>query len=148
MSNKPSEEGLSAAALRNVVRERAADYCEYCRSSADYSPGDFAIEHIVPRAKGGTDNLENLAYSCQGCNSRKFTATEAIDPVTGNRATLYHPRQDSWGTHFLWSEDRLYIIGQTPTGRATVERLQLNRVGVVNIRRGQLLLGMHPAQKT
>ena len=28
-------------------------------------------------------DLENLAWSCQGCNRRKYVTVEALDPVTG-----------------------------------------------------------------
>jgi len=33
--------------------------------------GDASIEHIVPRAHGGTDAPENLALACAGCNHEK-----------------------------------------------------------------------------
>ncbi len=36
-------------------------------------------------------------------------------------------------------------IGLTPTGRSTVEVLQLNREGVVNLRRVLYGMGEHPA---
>jgi hypothetical protein len=56
------------------------------------------------------------------------------DPVTGETVALYHPRTDTWEDHFLWSDDKLLMIGKTPTGRATIARIQLNRDGVVNLR--------------
>jgi hypothetical protein len=57
---------------------------------------------------------------------------------------LFHPRRDRWGDHFAWNADFTRIVGLTPTGRATVEKLQLNRVGVVNLRRVMLIAGLHP----
>jgi hypothetical protein len=96
--------------------------------------------------KYGTHDLENLAWSYQGCNSRKYVAVEALDPVTGQTAPLYHPRHDRWLEHFAWNEDATLIIGLTPTGRATVEKLQLNRLGVVNLRRVLLLMGLQPPE--
>ena len=104
------------------------------------------MEHIVPLAKGGTHDLENLAWSCQGCNSRKYVTIEALDPVTGQTVSLYHPRRDRWLEHFAWNEDDTLIIGLTPTGRATVEKLQLNRLGVVNLRRVLSLMDLHPPE--
>ena len=47
---------------------------------------------------------------------------------------LYHPRQHRWPDHFAWNEDTTIVIGLTPTGRATVEALRLNRENVVNLR--------------
>lgn len=39
------------------------------------------------------------------------------------------------------------VIGRTPTGRATVEKLQLNREGVVNLRRLLVTMGQHPPEE-
>nr|WP_290939877.1 HNH endonuclease [Haliscomenobacter sp.] len=91
-------------------------------SQDQYSPSSFSIEHLIPLIKAGTSNLDNLAYSCQGCNSYKGVATDAKDPSTGLIAPLYNPRIDSWGAHFQWTEDFFfYIAGVLPTGRATVQ---------------------------
>lgn len=46
--------------------------------------------------------------------------------------------------HFIWSADGLLIMGLTPTGRATVERVVLNRERVVNIRAADREVGRHP----
>lgn len=129
---------------RQTVLERASHRCEYCQSQMRYATQRFSIEHIQPKAKGGTDDLENLALSCQGCNNHKFTRTEARDAVTGLLAPLYHPREHGWLEHFAWSDDFALVIGLTPTGRATVDALQLNRDGVVNLRRALHALGEHP----
>jgi hypothetical protein len=62
-------------------------------------------------------------------------------------APLYHPRQQVWSEHFAWSEDYSHVIRLTPTGRATVEMLHLNRQGVVNLRRVLFLVGLHPPEE-
>jgi hypothetical protein len=59
-------------------------------------------------------------------------------------ATLFHPRRERWQEHFGWSEDYTQVIGLTPTGRATVVALQLNRPAVVNIRAVLYAAGKHP----
>ena len=64
------------------VKREAQDCCEYCGAQEVYSPDTFSIEHIQPIAKGGTNDFDNLANACQGCNNRKYTRTEAIDPLT------------------------------------------------------------------
>jgi len=111
-----------------------------------YSPDPFAVEHIVPRVAGGGNAPSNLALSCQGCNNLKFVSIEAVDPVTGVMVPLFHPRQQRWSQHFLWSQDTTVVVGWTPIGRATVERLRLNREGVVNLRRVLATIGQHPPQ--
>src|SRR6266702_3959970 len=129
---------------KRAVAERAGGRCEYCLSPAAFSPDPFAVEHIQPLAEGGPTHLSNLAYSCQGCNNSKYAHTTGLDPTTGERVPLYHPRQYRWAEHFTWSADFLEVVGYTPTGRATVAQLQLNRPGVVNLRRLLLLAREHP----
>ena len=135
-----------SADTRRLVAERAGNLCEYCRCSSDFSSSPYAVEHINPRAGGGTSELANLAWSCQGCNGHKLTATMAQDMATGGHAALYHPRQQRWTEHFQWSMDGLTVLGVTPTGRATVERLQLNRPSVINLRRALIAFGLHPSR--
>jgi hypothetical protein len=130
--------------LRRQVQTRASNQCEYCRSQASFCPDPFSVEHVQPESQGGETVLENLAWSCQGCNNAKYAFTTAIDPLTSHEVALFHPRLDLWDTHFFWSEDCLEIIGITPTGRATVERLRLNRSNVVGWRRMARAFGIHP----
>lgn len=104
----------------------------------------FSLEHIVPVSEGGRDDSSNLALACQGCNNHKYTRTRGRDPATGKIAPLFHPRTEHWRDHFIWSHDFIRIIGLTPTGRATVEALQLNRQGLMNLRRVLYLAGEHP----
>jgi HNH endonuclease len=130
--------------LRREVAERARGQCEYCRSQALFCPDPFSIEHIVLDSKGGPTIFENLALACQGCNNAKYTFTSSADPLSGRMVRLYNPRQDHWEEHFLWAVDGLEIVGISPTGRATVERLRLNRDNVVGWRRLAIAFGIHP----
>lgn len=52
--------------------------------------------------------------------------TTGVDPETTTEVALFNPRQQQWSDHFIWSTDALQIIGKTPTGRATCNRLDLN----------------------
>jgi 5-methylcytosine-specific restriction endonuclease McrA len=132
------------ARQRQVVVERARECCEYCRSQARFATQSFSVEHITPRSQGGKTRLDNLALACQGCNNHKYTKTEGHDPVSGELVLLYHPRHHQWSDHFRWSDDFTLIVGVTPTGRATIEALQLNRMGLVNLRQVLYTLGEHP----
>lgn len=105
----------------------------------------FSVDHVFPRSQGGETILDNLALACQGCNNHKYTKVEGTDSATGNSAPLYHPRSQRWRDHFVWNEDFTLIIGLTPTGRVTVDTLQLNRENVVNLRRILYAMGEHPA---
>lgn len=86
---------------RNSVIRRAYSCCEYCWSQEKHSPDPFSVEHVIPVSKGGTNDEDNMAYACQGCNGRKYTSTTAIDPITGDIASLYHPRRHQWSDHLL-----------------------------------------------
>jgi HNH endonuclease len=133
-----------SAELRQRVIARARGCCEYCRSQARYATESFSVEHILARAKGGATATENLALACQGCNNHKYDKSEAPDPISSTVAPLYHPQRDRWEEHFVWSDDFTLILGLTPSGRATVEALYLNREGVVNLRRLLYAVGQHP----
>lgn len=78
------------------------------------------------------------------CNGHKYNRTEAPDPTERTLVPLYNPRRQRWQDHFCWSEDYAQIIGLTPIGRATVETLKLNRMGLVNMRQVLYLIGKHP----
>lgn len=90
------------------------------------SPIAFEVEHITPRAEQGTDDVDNLALSCQSCNQYKASATTGIDPETNEEVALFHPRRYEWQQHFLYDQESLSVIGKTLTGRATVARLRIN----------------------
>jgi hypothetical protein len=92
----------------------------------------------------GLTVLSNLAYSCGGCNAHKKDKIEAIDPLTLQLTSLFNPRINNWVEHFEWSDDDLYVIGITPIGRATVNRLKINREGSINLRRLLILANLHP----
>lgn len=130
--------------LRNLVAERANFICEYCRSPQDFSAESFAVEHIFPRSSGGKTVGENLAFSCLGCNSHKATKTKALDPISEITVALFNPRTQNWNEHFIWDKDFTELIGLTPTGRATIEALKLNRKGVRNLRWALFAVGKHP----
>ena len=132
---------------KKEVARRAKQCCEYCQSQVRFSPDPFSVEHIIPRSRGGTDDLSNLAFSCQGCNNHKYTSVEAIDPISGETVQLFDPRRQKWNDHFVWNADQRIVLGLTPVGRATVQKLRLNRAGLMNLRRVLHRIGEHPVLK-
>ena len=132
-----------SAQLRRQVAQRAQWRCEYCLTPHAYATQPFAADHIIPQSQGGGTTLENLALAC-GYNLYKGNRAHAIDPQTGYRLPLFHPRRQKWRRHFAWSENFLYVVGRTRTGRATVEALKMNRPELVNLRRILHIAGEHP----
>ena len=62
------------------VEARAASRCEYCRMHQALQGGTFHVEHITPSVHGGATTLENLAWSCPGCNLHKSDRSDATIP--------------------------------------------------------------------
>lgn len=57
--------GRRAALNRRGVFARDRGTCQYCGDPAD------SIDHVVPRAKGGSHTWENVVAACRPCNVRK-----------------------------------------------------------------------------
>jgi hypothetical protein len=119
--------------VREVVRTRAANACEYCRMPQQATPLiSFHVEHIVSRQHGGTDDLDGLALACDRCNAYKGPNLTSIDPDTSTVVALFNPRGDVWSDHFVLR--RGHVVGLTPTGCATVRLLNMNAPRRVELR--------------
>lgn len=114
------------AAVQHAVRERAKGFCEYCHSPEWVCAARFTMDHLLPQSLGGTDDPDNLALACRRCNERRYNFTTGTDPATHQEIPLFHPLHQVWAEHFAWTPDGQWIVGTTPTGRATVARLDLN----------------------
>ena len=64
----------------NRVYDKTGGYCRYCEKRVYWKnygmPGErgaWEIDHSVPVASGGSDNLRNLWPSCVECNRDKGT---------------------------------------------------------------------------
>jgi HNH endonuclease len=112
--------------LRQRVRRRADSLCEYCHSPERISSTRFTIEHRQPRSLGGSDDFDNLALACSRCNQRRYNFLTGCDRETASIIPLFNPRQQYWSEHFMWSIDGTSIIGISPVGRATCDRLDMN----------------------
>lgn len=131
--------------IRQEVRERAADRCEYCRMHQSLQGGTFHLEHIVPASQGGETVLENLAWACPGCNLHKSDRIEVPDAQTGDLVPLFDPRADRWSDHFRW--DGYRIAPLTAVGRATAVALEFNDPRRLRIRRAEELFDLFPPEE-
>lgn len=132
------------ANLKQFIIKRSKGHCEYCKCPSTFSTELFSIEHIIPRSKNGSNELDNLAYACIGCNIYKSDKIEFIDVVSQTISILYNPRKMNWVDHFIWDESLTVMIGKTAIGRATIEGLKLNRLPVKNLRRALISISEHP----
>lgn len=131
--------------MRQLIRQRASHCCEYCLLPEDADEWPFHVDHIVARVHGGSDDLSNLSWSCTQCNLHKASNFASIDPVTGERADLYNPRQDVWNDYFAVESDGR-VVGRTPAGRATVRLLDMNGSPQLDLRRELIQQGDYFAQ--
>jgi HNH endonuclease len=132
------------AALRRLVVQRAENRCEYCRLSQAGQVATFHIDHVTPVAAGGPTTADNLALACVACSLHKAAKQKALDPETDELVDIFNPRQQQWEEHFRW--DDVTIVALTPTGRATVAALRMNRLMMISIRQEEVLLGRHPSK--
>ncbi len=130
--------------LREQIRLIAKCRCEYCCTQEKFTGNLFEIDHIVPEAHGGTTEKDNLCLACSACNEFKGHKVAAIDQQTGELVALFNPRTQLWHDHFEWTNTGDKLIGKTPTGRATIIGLRLNRISLVEARQAWALVGWHP----
>ena len=127
-----------------AIAERAAYRCEYCHAPESVFNFAFEVEHILPQARGGSDDLDNLALACRACNLFKSDFETGQDEESQAEAALFHPRRDTWEQHFGVDAERAALVGRTPVGRATIERLQMNRPRQIAARRRWIQLRLFP----
>lgn len=56
---------------RFIIFERDEFRCVYCGKSSIENKTELHLEHIHPRSKGGTNNIDNIITSCNTCNGEK-----------------------------------------------------------------------------
>lgn len=128
--------------LRHQVLARANNCCEYCCLSQEDSTFSFQVDHIIAEKHGGTTELNNLSWSCPGCNVFKGSDIGSIDPETGRLTPLFNPRQQKWAEHFRLEGASIEPL--TPEGRVTVRLLKFNRIEQIDERRALIVLGRYP----
>lgn len=86
--------------IERRVRNAARNRCGYCLNPQHLVMARLEIEHIIPIAKGGSNDESNLWLACPLCNCYKSDKTTAADPETGETVKLFNPRIQVWSEHF------------------------------------------------
>ncbi|MEZ4660377.1 MAG: HNH endonuclease signature motif containing protein [Caldilineaceae bacterium] len=120
------------AADREFLRRRAQFACEYCGVREADVGNALTIDHFRPRSVGGTDDLENLIYSCVACNQymHNYWAESTSEPQ------LWNPRQDPFARHFIQLNDGT-LQPLTKTGAFSLQLLHLNRSPLIEYRQSR-----------
>src|SRR2546428_3955792 len=122
------------AATWEEARRRAAFSCEFCGVTETDTGGQLTVDHFQPKAKGGTDDLDNLIYSCFRCNQYKHDYW----PSAPHEPQLWNPRGDRGDQHFVELHNgQLHPV--SAVGVFTIRRLRLNRPPLIawRVRRRQ-----------
>jgi len=75
---------------RYNIFARDKSTCQYCGHRLSRS--ELNLDHVVPRAQGGTSTWENVVCSCHECNRRKGGRT----PAEARMRLITQPRKPAW----------------------------------------------------
>jgi hypothetical protein len=120
-----------SAEVRAAVRAVFGGRCGYCGVSEMSVGGELEIDHHHPQAAGGSDDIDNLVYTCTACNRFKGGYAPARDAPESLR--LLHPRRDNMVAHIAETVHGR-LLGLTPRGWFHIRRLHLNRPQLVELR--------------
>lgn len=84
--------GAAWVKTREVILARDMHLCQTCLARGRVTPAD-AVDHVIPKAKGGTDDHGNLASICTPCHDAK-TKGEGISGRGGKVRPTVGP--DGW----------------------------------------------------
>ena len=74
--------------LRSFIFSRSDGKCIYCGAKAE------EIDHVIPRANGGTNSTYNLVASCRACNQMKSNLTlKAFGKLVGKDFSKLKPKK-------------------------------------------------------
>lgn len=64
--------------------------CQFCGKSGDVK--DFTFDHVIPRARGGKTEWENIVTCCVKCNIKKADRT----PQEAGMRLIKKPKRPTW----------------------------------------------------
>ena len=92
ISGREYQQGhLEGYQIKEYLLRKWQHQCAYC--GAREVP--LQVEHIIPKARGGTDRASNLAIACEPCNLRKGKQTAAEFGFPGVQAQARVPLKDA-----------------------------------------------------
>ncbi len=115
---------LAGYEVREYLREKWGHKCAYCGKT----DVPLQIEHIVPRSRGGSNRISNLALACERCNRKKGNRTAQEYGFPGIQKQARLPLRDAAAvnaTRYALLE-RLQARG-LPVSCATGGRTKFNR---------------------
>jgi 5-methylcytosine-specific restriction endonuclease McrA len=120
------------------IRLLAPHACAYCGAT-----DALAVDHLVPRSRGGSDGGENLLIACRPCNSRKGARDLlAWMESEGRFPSVFVLRR--WLKLCAAACDRAGVLDQPVTAATTTVPFDLDRLPVTFPPLGSLRLHAAP----
>jgi 5-methylcytosine-specific restriction endonuclease McrA len=87
---------------RKALVKRDKSHCQYCNEKLTAS--QITIDHVLPKAQGGTTSFINCVVCCQICNNRKADRT----PEQAGMVLLKKPTHPSFAAHYNVADPQEY----------------------------------------
>lgn len=115
---------LAGYEVRQYLLEKWGRKCAYCGASGV----PLQVEHIIPKARGGSNRVSNLTIACEPCNTAKRTKTAAEFGHPEVQAQAQRPLKDAAAVNACrWALfERLRALG-LPMEVGTGGRTKWNR---------------------
>ncbi|NNJ09474.1 HNH endonuclease [Chloroflexales bacterium ZM16-3] len=116
---------LAGYEVREYILEKWGRRCAYC--GAKDTP--LQIEHIVPRARGGSDRISNLTLACAQCNQQKGMQTAEEFGHSDIQAQARRPLKDAAAVNTTrWALYQQLIATGMPVEVGTGGMTKFNRM--------------------
>lgn len=115
---------LAGYEVREYLLAKWGWRCAYCGATGV----PLQVEHVVPRARGGSDRVSNLALACAVCNQAKGTQTAAEFGHPAVQAQARQPLKDAAAVNAArWALYQRLVATGLPVEVGTGGRTKYNR---------------------
>ena len=115
---------LAGYEVREYLLEKWHRTCAYCQATGV----PLQVEHIVPKARGGSDRVSNLTLACGPCNQQKGTQTAVEFGFPQIQAQAKQPLTDAAAVNTTgWALYRQLCLTGLPVETGTGGRTKYNR---------------------
>ncbi len=115
---------LAGYEAREYLLEKWHRTCAYCHQTGV----PLQVEHVIPKARGGSDRVSNLTLACGPCNQQKGTQTAAEFGFPAVQAQGKLPLKDAAAVNTTrWALYRALQTTGLPVETGTGGRTQYNR---------------------
>ncbi|MEI6776862.1 MAG: RNA-guided endonuclease IscB [Chloroflexales bacterium] len=115
---------LAGYEIRQYLLEKWNRRCAYCGAKDTR----LQVEHIVPRARGGSHRISNLTLACEPCNTKKETQTAKEFGHPDIQAQARRPLKDAAAVNTTrWALYQRLVATGLPVEVGTGGRTKFNR---------------------